>query len=64
MECKCGGTTYERSHTKTVKGEIIARLTYDRCITCGNSGNFLLYEKGECTAGLDEAIKLFEEKYG
>ena len=59
MECRCGGYTAERNHTKTVNKQLIAKLTYDRCTNCGNSGNFLLYEKGECTAMRDQAISKF-----
>lgn len=63
MECKCGGYTSERSHTKTVNKVLIAKLTYDRCVTCGNSGNFILFECDEVTAMGDDAIELFESKY-
>ena len=60
MECRCGGTTVDKSHTRIDKGKIIAKLTYARCVTCGNSGNFRLFECGIYTERDNKAIQEFD----
>jgi hypothetical protein len=61
MECKCGGMTYERSHTKQKNYVLLARLSYDRCSTCGMSGNFILWVDDKAVALNTEAIKEFRK---
>jgi hypothetical protein len=60
MECKCGGTTFERSHTRQKNNILLAKLTYDMCIACGNSGNFVLWIEGCAVTAGDEARDEFE----
>ena len=64
MQCKCGGSTVEKSHTRIDKGKIIAKLAYDRCSTCGNSGNFRLFECGIFTERDNKAIEEFNHYLG
>jgi len=63
MECKCGGETTERSHTKTVDKQLIAKLVYDCCKSCGMAGRFILYERGEVTEKGNSARFKFDEEY-
>jgi hypothetical protein len=62
MECKCGGSTAGKKHSKTENGEALAELYYEECTACKRATRFLL-KQGEKYTTVDARL-LFNEICG